>query len=132
MPNMANIVVKKADGTTDITYTAATPSAGDQTPAVWRQNSPTTIGFRPKFTVRLRDNAAGNARNYDGALEFPITRTDTASGIESLAAKTFIRFSGTLPTNVPVSAVTEAIHQGGNLFVSALIRSALTEGYAPT
>lgn len=132
MPSMANITVKKADGTTDIVYTAASPSSGDTVPAIWRQNGPTTLGFRPKFSLLLRDNAAKNGRVYDGYLEFPVTQTDTGSGLTSLAAKVFVRFNGTLPTNVPLADVKEAIYQGGNLFVSSLVRAACEEGYAPT
>jgi hypothetical protein len=133
MAAMANIVVKKADNTTDVTYTAATPSAGDSVPAIWRQNAASTImGHRPKLSLLIRDNAAKTGRVFQGAVTFPHTWTDTASGKVSLLATTPIRFEGTLPAGVPVPELKEAIYQAGNLFVSALIRAALEEQYAPT
>lgn len=39
MPQMANITVKKADGTTDVVYTALTPAGGDNSPARWSANA---------------------------------------------------------------------------------------------
>lgn len=52
MPNMANITVKKADGTTDVVYTALTPSAGDKTSARWSLTASST-----KANLRLLWNA---------------------------------------------------------------------------
>jgi hypothetical protein len=59
MPALADITVKMADGTTNITYTGIVPSAGDKTPAVWRSNSVGgSIGQRPElratWVTRLR------------------------------------------------------------------------------
>lgn len=133
MPSMANITVKKADGTTDIVWTAAVPSAGDSSAAVWRSNTVSTImGHRPKLSLLLRDNANKNGRVFKGEVTFPHTFTDTGSGKVSLVATTPIRWEGTLPAGVPLSELKEAIYQAGNLFVSALLRAALEEQYAPT
>lgn len=41
MPTLANITIKKADGTTDVVYTAIAGAAGDNTPAMFRNE---TIG----------------------------------------------------------------------------------------
>ena len=63
MAQISDITVKKADGTTDVVYVAATPSAGDKSPAVWTQNAFSGIqGFRPRFEVQTQDNGAGNVR----------------------------------------------------------------------
>lgn len=131
MPNMANITVKnKANA--DVVYNAATPSAGDRSPAVWRQNAASTIaGFRPKFTFVMRDNARKNGRLFNADLEFPVTITD-ANGELVLRAKVPIRASGTLPTNVSSEVVQDAFVQFGNLLVATLIRASADEGYAPT
>lgn len=133
MPTMANITVKKADGTTDIVWTAATPSSGDSVPAVWRSNTVAAIiGHRPKMTLLVRDNAAKTGRVVQGVVQFPHTFTDSGSGKISLIATTPVRFEATLPGNVPLADLKEAIYQAGNLFVSALVRSAMEEQYAPT
>lgn len=133
MPNMANITVKKADGTTDIVYTASTPSAGDQSPAVWRANAVSSIiGHRPKLSLVIRDNAAKTGRVFQGSLLYPHTFTNVGSGEVKLIATTPIRFEGTLPNNVSASEKKEAIYQVGNLLINALMRAALEEEYAPT
>lgn len=63
MPSMANIIIKKADGTTDITYTALTPSSGDKVPAQWRVESIGTVaGNRPTFMIQTRFSADKQAR----------------------------------------------------------------------
>lgn len=131
MPNMANITVKnKANA--DVIFNAATPSAGDRSPAVWRQNAASTIaGFRPKFSFVMRDNARKNGRLFNADMEFPVTITD-ANGELVLRAKVPLRASGTLPTNVSADAVHDAFVQFGNLLVSALIRASAEEGYSPT
>lgn len=133
MPTQANITIKKADGTTDIVWTAATPSSGDSTPAVWRSNTVSNVmGFRPKLSLLIRDNANKTGRVFQGSVSFPHTFTDTASGKVSLIATTPIRFEGTMPAGVSLTDIKEAIYQSGNLFVNALIRTALEEQYAPT
>lgn len=133
MPAMANIVVKKADGVTDITWTAAAPSAGDNSPAIWRSNSVSTImGHRPRFQLSIRDNATHDGRVFKGAMWYPHTMVEGGTNKVILLGTTPIRFEGTLPAGVPVADLAEAIHQGGNLCVSGLVRSALSEQYAPT
>ena len=45
MPSMASITVKKYDGTTDIVFDALSASGGDNSPAVWRQDTGATAGL---------------------------------------------------------------------------------------
>lgn len=130
MPNMANITVKDAAGA-DVVYVAATPSAGDTSPAVWRQNAASaTISFRPRFTLATRDNARKDGRVIDGSFSFPVV--GTVGGADTLLATVPLRVSGTLPTNVSSAEVADAFVQFGNLMASTLIRSAAEEGYSPT
>lgn len=132
MPSMANITVKKADGTTDVVFVAASPSAGDSSPAVWRQNAASNIiGHRPKVNLLVRDNAAKTGRVFQSAMTFPITHTD-GDGKVTLLATVPLRFEGTLPAGVADTAIEEAVEQYGNLIVSDLFRAALKEQYAPT
>lgn len=130
MPNMANITVKNKAGT-DVVFVAATPSAGDSSPAVWRQNAASSaISSRPRFTLLTRDNARKDGRVIDGSFSFPVM-VDVA-GIPTLAATVPLRFNGTLPTNVDSAVVADAFVQFGNLLVSTLIRSVSEDGYSPT
>lgn len=132
MPNMANITVKKADGATDVTFNAAAASAGDSSPAVWRQNAASSvIGHRPKISLLVRDNAAKTGRVFQSAASFPIVHTAT-DGKLTLIAIVPLRFEGTLPAGVSDAALQEAVHQYGNFMVSSLTRAALQEQYAPS
>lgn len=133
MPAMANIVVKKADGTTDITWVSAAPSAGDSSPAVWRSNSVSTImGHRPRFQMSIRDNATNDGRVFKCAMFYPHTQVEGGTNKVLLLGTTPIRFEGTLPAGVPLADLKEAIYQAGNLAVAALVRTALEEQYAPS
>lgn len=130
MPSMANIVVANV-AAANVTYVAATPSAGDKSPAVWRQNAASTIiGRRPVLTVSSRDNTAKTARHVSISLRYPVVVTENA--VDRVAATVPINLEIVLPTNVPVSNCLEAFHQFGELLTSALLRSVAEEGYAPT
>lgn len=131
MPSMANITVKDtANG--DVTYNAATASAGDSSPAVWRNNSANNaLAFRPTFTVLTRDNARRNGRVFRATFKWPVVTVDALSN-DVLVATVPFEVNGTLPTNINSAFLTEAFTQLGNLLVSTLVRSVVTEGYAPT
>lgn len=130
MPSMANITVKNtANG--DVTYNAATASAGDSSPAVWRNNSASNaLAFRPTFTVLTRDNARRNGRVFRATFKWPVVVQENF--VDVLKATVPFEVNGTLPTNIDSALLTEAFTQLGNLLVSTLVRSAVTEGYAPT
>lgn len=131
MPQMANITVKKADNTTDITYIGISPSAGDTIPAIWRADAVTTVPkHRPTLSLRFKDNGPKTARVAEWAYKMPIFAL--VNGVETQLA--IVPFEGrcTLPTNVDANAVKEAIFQHGNLLVNALIRSCFTDGYSAT
>lgn len=129
MPQMANITVKASNGTTDVVYNAATPSAGDKSPAVWRVNAANVVPmYRPSFSLVMRDNGQKTGRHVEGVLKYPIVVTE--GGVPVLKATVPLSFSGTLPTNVDASLVKEASYQFGNLIASALIRGCLDEMYS--
>lgn len=130
MPAMGNITVKNA-ANADVIYVAASPSAGDKTPAVWRQNAANAvIGRRPLLSLLTRDNGNKDGRHFSAVYKFPIVQT--IGGIEQVTATMPFTVEGTLPTNVDNALVNDAFVQLGNLMASALIRSSAQEGYAPT
>lgn len=132
MPAMANITVKNA-ANADVIFTAATPSAGDRSPAVWRANgSSAIIGHRPMFQMVTRENGRQNGRVVEVTYRHPIVDSTTTPGSPKVIATVPFTISGTLPTNVDVALVKDAFIQLGNLLVSTLIRSSIEEGYAPT
>jgi hypothetical protein len=132
MPAMANITVNDAAAVAR-TYTAAVPSAGETSPAIWRRNDVSVqLGLRPALSLLTKDNSRKNGRIFRGTFVYPVKGTDSTTGQDILLAKIPIEINGTLPTNVDNSVVNDAFVQLGNLLVSTLIRSAIQEGYAPT
>lgn len=130
MPNMADITVKNA-ANADVVYVKKNASAGDKSAARWTLDAANAIaGFRPVFQVATRDSQGKPGRIMDGSLRFPVVAT--VNGVVTQLALVPFSFSTTLPTNVDASVVNDAFVQAGNLIVSALVRAAASEGYAPS
>lgn len=130
MPTMANITVTNV-AAANVTYVAATPSAGDKSAAIWKQNALSSVpNQRPSFTVLTRDNAAKTARHLSISLRYPVTQT--VSGVTSVVAVIPVNLECTLPIGIDSAMNKEAFHQFGNLISSSLVRSVSEEGYAPT
>jgi hypothetical protein len=130
---MADIVVKKADGTTNITFTALTPSSGDKVAAQWRsETAGAAAGLRPTFQIDSQWNGPRTARRVSYSGQYPFTVTDSTTSITSVKAR--IPFNGqfTVPVEVPDSVVNEAVAQLSNLVSSALIQASIKAGFAPT
>lgn len=133
MPQMANITVKKADGTTDIVWSAMQPSSGDGVPAVWRSETVgTTAAVKPTLSTNSRWNGPRTARRVDGVVWYPQKYTDTNTGLDLVANRGMLQLSGLLPTAMPDTDIAELVAQATNLFSSALYRAVLTTGYAPS
>lgn len=132
MPNMANITVKKNDGITDVIYTSVVPSAGDKSPAVWRNNTVgTASSHRPEFRSTSRENGTGTARRVDFSAMFPYTVTGTDGKIV-VADKLTFTASCLVPKGMPDADVNEAASQTLNLMASTLIKDVVKSGYAPS
>lgn len=129
MPTMANITVKKADGTTDIIYTALAGSSGENVAAVWRQeDAGKPAALRP--SLKFSAKAGANGRRAMEMLHVrPITRTVDGALVQ--VGTHTVRVIGTVTFTDTQSEVNEAISQGINLADSALIVAAFQEGYAP-
>lgn len=133
MPAISNITVKKADGTTDIVYTGLVPSSGDGAPAIWRSESVgTAAAFRAVFKLSARDNGPKTARRVDFAFTYPQIATDTTTTLTSVVNQAPLTGSFVIPKGMPDATVSEAVHQAFNLLSSALIKSSVISGYAPT
>lgn len=130
MPSMANITVKDS-ASVDVIYVAAVPSAGDRSPAIWRANALSPIiGFRPSFSVMTRDNQKQSGRIMEASFRFPVL--GTIDGQTVLLATVPFTFAGTIPTNIDSTLALNAFTQFGNLCAASLIRSVVSDGYAPT
>lgn len=131
MPSMANITVKASNGTTDVVYVAAVPSAGDRSPAKWTVEAANVRpAYRPTLTLVSRDNGPKTARVMEIELSHPII--EAVNGIDTVTGTVPIRVSLILPTKLSSVAVKEPVYQIGNILASAVMRGALEVGYAHT
>jgi len=131
MPTMANITIKKNDGTTDQVYTVAQASGGDKSPAIWRNNSVgSALGHRPTFQVSARANGQGSARRVETTFVWPYTVTGSDGKVQ-ISDRAIVSLSAVLPLGMPVTDINEAAAQALNLLSSSLVKSSLQEGFAP-
>lgn len=132
MPQASNIVVKKNDGTTDVAYTSMIASAGDNSPALWRNLTVgTAAAHRPSFQTVSKDNGAKTGRRVDGSFVWPQIATGTDGKI-NVVNKLPISFSALVPKDMPDTEVNEAVSQAFNLFASTLNKDQVKQGFAAT
>jgi len=130
---MADITVKKNDGTTDIIYVAMSPSSGDGVPAVWRnETGGTASAFKPTLSLSTKYNGPKTARRAQIEYRYPQTATDSTTSLVSVVNTCPISATFAFPVEMPQTALDEAISQFANLLVSTLMKSALKTGFAPT
>lgn len=133
MPSMANIVVKQADGITDVTYTALQPASGDGVAAVWRNEAAgTSAAVKPTVSMASRWNGPKTARRVDISYMYPHSYTDASTGLVLVKDKIPVTLSAVVAAAVPDTVVAEAIAQAMNLFGSTLFVDSVKTGYAPT
>lgn len=127
MPTMADIVVKKHDNTTNVTYVAQTASGGDSSPARWSLVAAAdTAAQRPKLAMSSRYNGKGDARQIAVDFVYPVYDAD-----DVLVGTIPLRVTGTIGEQIPDADVQEAVAQFTNLLDSSLINSAMIAGFAP-
>lgn len=133
MPAAANITVKKSDGTTDIVWTSIAASGGDKSPAYFRSDTAAgTVGQKPVMSVSARSNAAGDVRRVDFSVSFPGVYTNSSTGQTEVRSKMTMTGSFAVPQNVAATDINEFSAQVPNLIASALIKSTIAAGFAPT
>lgn len=131
MPSLANITIKKADGATDVVYTAVAGSSGDGSSAVFRNNTVgTTLSERPTLLVKTTSNGPKTARRLRLDYSWPIVRTDVGGSVTVVGRMTGDA-SFLIPQNQTIALISEQAHQFGNLVASAIIKASAVEGYAP-
>lgn len=127
MAAIANLTVKKNDGTTDIVYVAKTGSAGDNSPAVWIADSSATIrGNRTVFQMWTSYNGPRTARKVRCAIN--MAALATVNGLETRVATVPAEVNFTLPTNADETVLNEVVSQFINL-VNA-VKADIKAGYA--
>lgn len=131
MANATNLTIKKADGTTDVTYTVMIASGGDKSPTVWQELSASALPVaRPSLQCESAWNGAKTARRVNMRFEYPYQVTDSAGNTtiinRELGTVTWIQ-----PQDIPDSVAAEAAAEFANLMATSLIKSVMATGYAP-
>lgn len=121
MPNLADLVIKKNDGTTNITWTGISRSGGDLSPARWEEQALTTMrAGRPTYMMQAGYSGnARDARKTETRGVYPYLITDSTTNTQQIVAK--IVFEGKLwvPSVVPVAYADEAVAQLVNLIAAS-------------
>lgn len=135
MPSMASITVKMADGTTDIVYDALSASGGDNSPAVWRQdtgNSATIpVGLRRMVSMQTSWNGPRTARIVTCKGVSPYLY-ENPTNVWNNPHRIQADMRVVVPVGIPFGSTNEGVYQMLNLFGSLLFRQAAAAGYAPT
>lgn len=130
---MANITVKKADGTTDVIYVNQAPASGDSTPARWRVDAIGAVpGNRPTLSIYSKSASQGNTRVVTGKLVYPETYTDSTTNLTSIRTSVSLSFEARIPQILTDTSINEAVAQFANLLKSTLIQDSMKTGYAPS
>jgi hypothetical protein len=133
MPAMADIPVKKNDGTTTITYTGLQPSSGDSTAAIWKSQSiGSAQAHQPEFRLTAKDGDKGGARTLRSTFVYPQIATDSTTALVSVANKASAATDWKFPKGMTQADVNEFVAQYANLLQSALITTCIKGGYSAT
>lgn len=129
MAAIANIVVKKTDGTTDVTFTAL-QGATAADPAIWANTASSLVyNNRDSVKFRSRDNGTKTARRIEVDAVFPVRRTE--NGIEVNKGPIPLSFTLPIPNWATDAEVNEAVDQFINVLASVHVRSHIKGRYAP-
>lgn len=133
---MANVTVKKFDGTTDIIYDALSGSGGDGSPAVWRQDTGAPaakpVGLRNIFKLWTQWNGPKTARQAKFNFVAPYATQDSTTTVYSAKDRVVLDGIATIPQSIPAADINEAIYQACNMLAAALIKQSISAGYAAT
>lgn len=131
MPSAANITVKKNDGTTDVVYTSKAPAAGDNSPAIWRNETVGTAAMhRPELRLTSKDGGDGKTRKMRATYIWPEIATNTTTGIVSVVDKSAFGVDFSLSKNMTQTNIDECVSQFANLLSSALVKQCLKDGFS--
>lgn len=131
MPSMANITIKKNDGTTDIVYTAMAPSSGDGVSAVWRATGVgSASAHAPELRLSSREASKGTKRALRATFMYPQIATNTTTGITSVVQRSMASVDWTCPKDMSVTDIQEYASQFANLIASVLIKDCVKSGFS--
>lgn len=136
MAAIANLTVKKADGVTDIVYDGIVGAGGDNSPAMWRQDTGAAVGLptglRASLKLGTRWNKQKSARLAEFEYSYPYALQDSTTTRYSSTDKVMVKGVVTVPQAIPAATQNEGVYQCMHALGVALMKSAMASGYAPT
>jgi hypothetical protein len=131
MPLLADITVKKADGTTNVVFVAKQASSGDKNPATWSCDGASVYrSQRPSFSASAQFNGPRTARRVNAKINWPFTRLVDA--VPVIVQRGQLDASVLVPLDLTDTEINEFVHQSCNILASALFKAMASEGYAAT
>ncbi len=131
MPSIANLTIKKNDGTTDIVYSAVSPSSGDGVPAAWKSATVGTApSHQPEFRLSARESGKGTSRALRSTFQYPQIATNSTTGLTSVADKATFSTDWLIPKDMNQADINEAVSQYANLLVATLVKDCVKAGYS--
>lgn len=132
MSTIGNIVVKKNDGTTDVTFTAIEGRSGDN-PARWKAPA---LGATPLTQPELRIGSKTMQNSDKGKViatfVYPYSVVNSTTGVTSIESRELFRLEYTGDNAIPSAVRDEAVSQGMNLLASSSVKTMLKELAAAT
>lgn len=130
MSIIANLTVKKNDGTTDIVWTALNGMGGSAYPAAYAsQTVGTALAHQPTLTMIAKDSGDKETRRTNLQIIYPNLVTDTAANT-TVQRKGQIDISCAMPKNMNAPQWNECVSQAINLLIA--LKNDLKAGTAPT
>jgi len=133
MTALANITIKKADGTTDVVYTATSASSGDKSPAVYQNR---TVGTAPAHypTLSIVASPSGNngdIRRITETFRWPFTAVDV-NGKTNIVRYLSRKTEYVIDQNIDSTDIEQFVKQSANLSDHADLVAQAIEGRAAT
>lgn len=133
MPSLANMTIKKNDGTTDAIYVAKLGAGQDGTKATLRYDAHPApyAGLKPTFEITSRWNGPKTARRVEATLVFRAYQTDSTTGVSTQIGTIPITISAVIPQNLDQTTwIDESVAQAANLFKHADTQTMFKTGFA--
>lgn len=132
MSTIANITVKKNDGTTDVVFGALEGRSGEN-PARWKAPPLGATGVtQPELRVGQKSMNGSDKSKVIATFFYPYSVVNSTTGVTSIQSREMFRFEYTGDMAIPQSVRDEAVSQGVNLLASAAFKTMLKELAAAT
>lgn len=129
MAQQANIVVKKADGTTNYTFTALSASPGDGGFAQWRGEG-TSPALAANLRLKTYWNGNRTARRFEATGNYP--KVETVAGVDTVTDYASFSYTGSVPQRMTTAQAADFAAVIANAIASQLLRDSVSSGFAPT